>query len=212
MDKREYNREYSRRFNQRPDVKERNRQRAFVYYHTPGLHERILQRSNERSRRVYKEKSEIRLHKAAYGKRYYEANKAKVQERHKQYYQLHKDKEKERNDHYNETHRDQQRKSAEAYRMTHRSVYALASRRYDAKKHGLPNTLTLEQWEAIKRVHKYRCVYCGKKPKILVQEHYIPVSQGGGTTCSNIVPACRSCNSKKHDLPAPKEVPIRLLL
>ena len=31
----------------------------------------------------------------------------------------------------------------------------------------------------------------------LEQEHVIPLSKGGALTLHNIVPACRSCNSKK---------------
>ena len=31
----------------------------------------------------------------------------------------------------------------------------------------------------------------------LHQEHFIPLSKGGGYTHNNIIPACRSCNSSK---------------
>jgi 5-methylcytosine-specific restriction endonuclease McrA len=57
--------------------------------------------------------------------------------------------------------------------------------------------LTEAQWQLIKKAYKFRCAYCGKK-KPLTQDHIIPVSRGGQDTASNIVPACRSCNSKKN--------------
>ena len=70
-----------------------------------------------------------------------------------------------------------------------------------ARKKALPSTLTERQWEAIKADYGYACAYCGagwhEINGVLHQEHVIPVSQGGGYTKENIVPACNSCNSRK---------------
>lgn len=44
------------------------------------------------------------------------------------------------------------------------------------------------------------CAYCGAQPRrgqILTKDHLRPVSKGGKTTQSNIVPACSRCNSSK---------------
>ena len=61
-------------------------------------------------------------------------------------------------------------------------------------------TLTGEEWTAIKKQFKNRCVYCGEiKP--LTMDHIIPLSKGGTHTKNNIVPACRPCNSAKRDRP-----------
>lgn len=62
----------------------------------------------------------------------------------------------------------------------------------------LPATLTLQEWHATLAVYEGRCAYCGIQGK-MVQEHIVPVSQGGGYTRENIVPACVPCNSKKRD-------------
>lgn len=59
---------------------------------------------------------------------------------------------------------------------------------------------TINQWNKIKRICRYRCVYCGKKKK-LTQDHVIPLSKKGNHTALNIVPACQSCNSSKMDGP-----------
>jgi len=59
-------------------------------------------------------------------------------------------------------------------------------------------TLTAEEWENIKKQHKYKCVYCGER-KVLAQDHIIPISKGGHHVKENIIPACQSCNSKKRD-------------
>jgi len=49
------------------------------------------------------------------------------------------------------------------------------------------------------------CAYCGYKPSKaseLEVEHVQPISQGGPHTLSNIVPACKTCNTSKskHDM------------
>jgi 5-methylcytosine-specific restriction endonuclease McrA len=58
--------------------------------------------------------------------------------------------------------------------------------------------LTAEQWMEILESYEYRCAYCGEIKK-LTQDHVIPASRGGNYTKSNIVCACRSCNSSKND-------------
>ncbi len=55
---------------------------------------------------------------------------------------------------------------------------------------------TPEQWEQIKTVFGYRCAYCGNYTD-LEQDHITPLSKGGNHTAGNIVPSCRSCNSRK---------------
>ena len=43
------------------------------------------------------------------------------------------------------------------------------------------------------------CAYCDQPAT--TWDHIIPVSKGGDTRLGNIVPACKSCNSKKKDRP-----------
>jgi len=63
--------------------------------------------------------------------------------------------------------------------------------------------LTPRQWRMIQAAYHYRCAYCHRKPRRLTKDHVVPISKGGGHTASNIVPACRSCNAKKHRNPPP---------
>ena len=72
--------------------------------------------------------------------------------------------------------------------------------RYRTRFAALQQDLTENQWEAIKLVYGHRCAYCGQR-KRLTQDHVVPVSKGGPHTASNIVPACRSCNSSKGPRP-----------
>ena len=86
---------------------------------------------------------------------------------------------------------------------------SLARRR--ARLHNAPvNDLTAAQWIAIKILYHWRCVYCGKKMVALTQDHITPLTKGGNHTMENIVPSCKSCNSKKHI--GPPIVPVQPLL
>ena len=75
---------------------------------------------------------------------------------------------------------------------------------------GCPNTLTLDEWNDIKRRFGYQCVYCGKQGAKLTRDHVTPLSAGGDDSPSNVVPACWSCNSAKHVGPPPR--PVQTLL
>ena len=67
---------------------------------------------------------------------------------------------------------------------------------------------TAAQWLAMQEQYNHRCVYCPpncwrcqRKRHALTQDHIVPFSKGGNHTWSDIVPACKSCNSKKHTGP-----------
>lgn len=75
-------------------------------------------------------------------------------------------------------------------------VRATALRRR-ARELGAPiNDFTAAQWKAMKEAYGHRCFYCGKEAR-LTQDHKVPLSRGGAHTESNIVPACKPCNSRK---------------
>ena len=52
-----------------------------------------------------------------------------------------------------------------------------------------------------------RCVYCGATEASsgahLHLDHLTPRNAGGADVASNLVLACRSCNSARHDMPLP---------
>ncbi len=111
---------------------------------------------------------------------------------------------------YDDAHRDEKHrkqrvydagrvKERSAYKKSHRDQYNTYDKRRRAAKKGAPiNDFTLAQWQAMKEHYKYRCVYCSRKMQKLTQDHLTPLSRGGSHTASNIVPACRSCNSRKQ--------------
>lgn len=84
-------------------------------------------------------------------------------------------------------------------------AYRLGDRLRKARRRAAPNegaALTPAQWIDICARFNHACAYCGHKPVALEQDHVVAISQGGAHTASNVVPACKSCNSAKGDRPA----------
>lgn len=53
------------------------------------------------------------------------------------------------------------------------------------------------EWSLMLSLYEGKCAYCHDDSKTMTQDHIIPLSKGGSHTWSNIVPACKSCNSSK---------------
>lgn len=53
-----------------------------------------------------------------------------------------------------------------------------------------------------RKISKGICFYCGRKfsPSELTMDHLIPLIRGGKSVKSNLVPACKDCNSRKKYL------------
>lgn len=76
-------------------------------------------------------------------------------------------------------------------------VDELPERRIRSNLRRAPGDLTDAEWRDILTEFGGACAYCQSRGLDLELEHVIPVSQGGLTTASNVVPACGSCNSSK---------------
>ena len=114
-------------------------------------------------------------------KKYYENNKAMLCEKGKIRYQ---------------NYGPEYAQHKKEYRQGHPELCCMHSQRRRARRRLLPATLTVEQWEQIKKDFDGKCAYCGEELP-LEQEHFIPVTKGGEYTHNNIIPACKSCNSSK---------------
>jgi len=69
--------------------------------------------------------------------------------------------------------------------------------RYKSKRRGsIINDFSNAQWLTQIKLQNGRCFYCKNKIDLTI-DHIIPVSKGGEHTQSNIVAACKSCNSRK---------------
>ncbi len=65
-----------------------------------------------------------------------------------------------------------------------------------ARKHELPATLTVTDWQDCLADWNSLCAYCGRNGP-MEREHFIPQELSGGATRDNILPACRRCNRSK---------------
>ncbi len=64
-----------------------------------------------------------------------------------------------------------------------------------AKERGLEGSLTTRDWQRTLEFFGHKCVYCGIAAGTI--DHFQSLSFGGGTTHSNCVPSCMSCNTRK---------------
>ena len=67
------------------------------------------------------------------------------------------------------------------------------------KRHDGEQELTEKEWSFSLAYFGHRCAYCGKFLIEPTKDHIKPRIHGGKLEQSNIVPACRSCNSSKKD-------------
>ena len=152
--------------------------------------------------------------KRAYNKAYNLQNRGRIREQkrrkrladpayqqvldHAAYLRKDKAKKKLRDHRYYQANKAKESARKHAYYLAHPELFFARTRKRRALKYGAAvNDLTAAQWREIKAAYGYRCVYCGKKPRKLEQEHITPLSKGGMHTASNVVPACLPCNRRK---------------
>lgn len=170
---------------------EKNRAKAIAYSkaYREAHREEILQKKRE-------EYPQKRASRKVYAKRYQQENIEKIRHQRSHFYEENKARLREIGRQHYENNKERYFEWADAYR---------------ARKHDAPiNDFTQQQWKDMKAHYGHKCVYCGKKSQRLTQDHIIPLSKGGAHTMSNIVPACKSCNSKKHV--GPPIIPVQPLL
>src|SRR6185295_5166103 len=63
------------------------------------------------------------------------------------------------------------------------------------------STLTATEWQQILTAYGHACAYCRRTDMPLTQDHVRALSKGGQHTMQNVIPACRSCNSRKGSKP-----------
>lgn len=87
------------------------------------------------------------------------------------------------------------------WRKSHPEERRIQQARYRAQKRNAScDDMSQKQWEELMQVFQFRCAYCGRQytRESLTMDHITPLSRGGQNTISNIVPACKPCNSSKH--------------
>jgi len=85
-------------------------------------------------------------------------------------------------------------RETETFRIRHR-IYSANRRSLQAN--APINDLTKKCWMQSLKHFNHECAYCGSKENI-EQDHVIPLTKRGSHTKTNVIPACRSCNSSKR--------------
>lgn len=86
-----------------------------------------------------------------------------------------------------------------AYLAKHPEVKRAADQAYRARRLVAAGAFTGAEWRALVKRWGNVCAYDGE-PGPLEADHRIPLSRGGTNYIDNILPACRSCNGKKHTM------------
>lgn len=71
------------------------------------------------------------------------------------------------------------------------------AQRRRARKANAEGRFSAAEWTAMVKAHRNRCAYCRRQFRRLTQDHVVPLTRGGRHDATNIVPSCRSCNSRK---------------
>lgn len=82
------------------------------------------------------------------------------------------------------------------------NLYRERHRGYSAKRRSIKarvpiSDFTKEDWQETLEAFENKCAYCGSDDSI-EQDHVVPITKSGSHTKTNIIPACRSCNSSKR--------------
>jgi 5-methylcytosine-specific restriction endonuclease McrA len=151
--------------------------------------------------------------KLAQNKAWKENNKERVREENRKWRENNRDKERERqalqykenkedidtkNRKWAKEHPEEIRKMQLRYNRKHPEKVSAHNASRRARKLGAKICdLTDDQWADILELYNGHCAYCMCTDKPLTQDHIIALDRGGNHTASNVVPACKSCNSSK---------------
>lgn len=86
-----------------------------------------------------------------------------------------------------------------AYLARHPEVKRAKDQAYRARKIAAGGSFTGAEWLELVARWGNACAYDGKAGP-LEPDHRMPLSRGGTNFIENILPACRSCNARKHNM------------
>ncbi|SRR5258708_7584379 len=85
------------------------------------------------------------------------------------------------------------------WRVNHRDRANVCKRNYYARKRQAQGSHTAQDVQKQYERQKGKCYYCKRKLATYHVDHVIPLSRGGSNGPENLVIACPSCNSSKHN-------------
>jgi 5-methylcytosine-specific restriction endonuclease McrA len=171
--------------------------------------DRCREAKSEYDKASYQKRRNKRL---ADGKRYRDENPDRMRELKRKWATENPEKNRARSRRYIEKNRatirkrQRQRHDAEinAQRCREwRAVNAEKTRLYvatrRARKRNNPDSVGISERDWLRLVRRYRgCAYCGAITINVELDHVVPLSKGGRHAIGNVLPACKSCNSRKN--------------
>jgi hypothetical protein len=160
---------------------------------------------NVTHREYYREKQKLyrtrrpeltRARAARYRAKHAEQEKA----RWKEYRDSHVEERRINSQRWHAANKDRAHALNRSWRAEHPDRVAAAAIRRRSRFKEVINNLKDSEWESIKFLYQYRCAYCGKRLGQrcnVTMDHLDPIIRGGPHTASNVVPACKACNSRK---------------
>ncbi len=118
----------------------------------------------------------------------------------------------ERNKTWTTQNREKTREYARQWQAQNRELYHEIQKRWRAENQtywrirdkalrSTQSDFTIDQWLEVLEEFGHCCAYCLRPDAKLTMDHIISIAKGGTHTRDNIVPACKSCNSRKKDRP-----------
>jgi 5-methylcytosine-specific restriction endonuclease McrA len=92
---------------------------------------------------------------------------------------------------------ERSKEAVAAYRRANPEILRVVRALRRAREIDAAGHYSLAEWLALLDRFDHRCGYCGAQGK-LEPDHRIPLARGGSNWISNIIPACRSCNTRKR--------------
>lgn len=160
----------------------------------------------EAKRRRYQNNTHYREYNSAYYKankekyrEYARVNREKDIEHYREVKKVYREKHPDMHKLYYRANPGKYRERIGAYRRRNLKRYAIHTANRYARKKSVGGSITLEQWEEVKRHYNYTCLCCEKQEPeiILTMDHVNPITRGGINAIENIQPLCGSCNSSK---------------
>jgi 5-methylcytosine-specific restriction endonuclease McrA len=141
-----------------------------------------------------------------YLREYYATNKEALSVKGKVRYWSHPEKHRAASRSYREANPEKVREGVRDWFRRHPHAPRLAANKRRASWARVEDTLTTEQLGEILEYFNHRCGYCLVDLRTLPSrfrtfDHIIAIKRGGSNTQDNVIPCCKSCNSRKKDRP-----------
>ncbi len=148
------------------------------------------------NKRIKKWKTDHPEETKAQAKKYRRTHRKEIRENNAEYRKRTEEERKEYNAEYYKKHPEEYKRRLNKWRKENPDKAAAQVHKRRALRTKAGGSYTKEEWEALKKKHKNKCLRC-KKSKKLTPDHVVPISKDGSSNIENIQPLCQPCNSQK---------------